>query len=119
MLGNFTSYSKVSVTPTSNQTLLQCNNPLGVIPKLVHITTTDRSSSYDCIFDYLLTPECGAVLYEYQSANAYQYGVVSNTDSPTAVRAYYLAADTIVVQRPTSGTTRWRAGITYDIHIYA
>lgn len=119
MLGNLTSYSKVSVTPASNQTLLQCNNPLGVIPKLVHITTTDRSSSYDCIFDYLLTPDCGAVLYEYNSANSYNPGVVSDTDSPTALRAYYLAADTIAVQRPTTSTTRWRAGVTYDIHIYA
>lgn len=115
-IGDLTQYAKVEVTPDSNQNLLTCANPLGVLPKLVRVASGDRESAAP-IYGYTCVPAfCveGHVLSGNDRAN---YGTpVAGT--PGNYREFRFTDSTIEIFRPASGS-KWTADKTYTVHIYA
>ena len=114
MNGDLSNYASVSFTPESDTNTLSCANPLGVVPKLVHITTSDRSQG--AMFDFACVPAFGGAAYYTTSE---QYGYWTATNPSTSYRTFNLTSSTIEVQRAASATGRWLSGVTYTVHIYA
>ena len=121
VVGNFTSYAVASVTPERDTNIISVTNPLGVVPKLVHVRTTDRpvTSDESCIYEFVLLPNIGASMYRYNSNdNARQAAPTAETPASSSYRQYRLTANTIEIVRATIGSV-WRAGVTYSFNFYA
>jgi hypothetical protein len=115
MMGDFSIYARVTVTPDAATNLLTCENPLGVIPKMVHVypSQIDNGGIADCV----LTADYGGGVYvDGTGVNRYQNWSPEDSINP---RTYLLTANAISIQRGGSATGKWLAGVTYTVHIYA
>lgn len=123
MLAGLQSYASVKVTPSAN-TILTATNPLGVIPKYIHITCEHNSAPYSengYLIEGWLTGEYGSFFGKNGStgANSVTHSVLVN-QTPAAVQTHYISADTISIYKG-NGTVsgRWHTGTEYTVHCYA
>lgn len=126
-LGSFTKYAKVKVTPTSNE-LFQVANPLGEVPKYVHIDCPVTSRPYEgqnggvrfCSFWDEMT--IGTMHSSNRATEAVYNVTMKKSDtipSPGTMQKYYIGADYIAAQAAATASGRWSTVTEYTVHIYA
>lgn len=120
---HLTSCQTVKTTPTSNN-FISVQNPTGVIPKLVHITSDSDSharNNLGFVLEAWYVPEWG---FMFATASA---GSGSNTavmftpvnQTPTAILTYYLSESTIESYKGDSATgNKWDTQTEYTVEIY-
>ena len=115
MIGDLSIHACVTVTPDADSSLLTCENPLGVIPKMVHVYPNQivNGGMADCV---LTTDYGGGVYVDGSGAKRYQQWTPEDSINP---RTYLLTANAISIQRGGSATGKWLSGTTYTVHIYA
>lgn len=124
MLGNFSEYASVKITP-DNVNLLSVTNPLEVVPKYVHIECDATSPIYDTAWGYLREVWLTTYHGVNQGSNGSTGGITSNfltrvNTTPTAVATYYMDADRIDVYRGSGAVSgKWSTSTEYTIHFYA
>ena len=116
MFGEFTQYIKISATPET-VTAFTITNPLGVIPKYVHIECPNITSGTD-LREAHLTPSYGAGFYV-SSGGVPSSGAYKPTETASVNSEFYFTASELKIRAQGSGTGRWRTTEPYDIHLYA
>ena len=116
MIGEFSRHASVDIIPDANTNQLSCTNPLGVVPKCVKVSTSDRSLWGIMSFSATQTTGVGA----YRKSDEASYCNAYLPDSGlTTVGKYWFTANTIDIMRAATGNVKWLAGVTYAVHIYA
>lgn len=123
MIADFTKYAEVKVTPSTTQ-MLSVINPLGVVPKYVHITCGYNSAPYTnngYSRELWATQIIGGVIGTSGSDGGVIYNVRKPVNqTPTAIEEYYLSDDALSFYK-SKGTVsgRWHTETEYTVHIYA
>ena len=115
MIGDLSLHAVVTVTPESDLNMLTCENPLGIVPKLVRIRSGDHPNG---MFDLAAIPEVGAGGYVYQGNDAANVWNVAS-EEPSNPRQFRMTESAIEIQRGAAAAGKWKTGSTYTIHIYA
>ena len=123
MIADFTKYAQIKATPSAEK-MLSVQNPLGIIPKYVHIACDHDSVPYTTngyLKELWLNDSFGMGVGTNGSTGVNSYGgykTVSQT--PTQNEAFYLSVSEISIYKG-SGTVsnRWHTGTEYTVHIYA
>lgn len=123
MIGSLSQYASAKATPSAT-TILSVTNPLGVMPKYVHIECDTDSAPFTSngyVREAALTDSFGYCYTTNGSSGGltgYVYSPVS--DTPTAVNTFRITADVIEVYKGTGSiTSRWETNTEYTIHVYA
>lgn len=106
----------------SSTSFLSFQNPSGVIPKLIHVTS-DRAShartTLGWVLDAWFTPKVGIIVSTYTgggSITTYFYPV---SQTPTEVNTYYITASSIELYKGDSATgNKWDTSTEYIVEIY-
>lgn len=116
MFGEFTQYIKISATPEAISAFT-LTNPLGVIPKYVHIECPNITSSTD-LREVHLTPSYGAGFFV-SAGGDLSSSSYKPTEATSGISQYYFTANEIKVRSTGAGSGRWRITEPYDVHFYA
>ena len=117
MTGDFSQYAAVTFTPKSNANLLTVENPLGVVPKLVRVKTTDRTTDTSMVYEFAGASAIGVDYHVYSGNDTVQTYIPTDSE-PSSVRTYRFTASAVEVYKPGAVPT-FKAGVTYTVHIYA
>lgn len=123
MLGYFSKYASVKVTPSSTAKL-SVENPLGVVPKYVHVTSEHDAAPYTAkgyARECWLADFRGSLYATNGSTGEDMTNIMSPVQqAPTAVQTYYFGADTVEIYKGTGSVSgRWHTSTEYTVHIYA
>ena len=122
MIADFTKYVEVKVTPSTTQ-MLSVINPLGVVPKYVHITCGCNSAPYTNV-GYLrelwATQIIGGAIGTNGKGNVICNNHKPVNQTPTADEEYYLSDDALSFYKSNGSVSgRWHTETEYTVHIYA
>ena len=123
MISDLTKYAQVKITP-STINILSVQNPLGIVPKYIHITCDNDSAPY----------LSNGYIREFQSSQWLGHEIGTNgsngtllqhpfypvSETPTAVNRFHLSESIIEIYKGNGSISgRWHTGTEYTVHIYA
>lgn len=123
MIANFTEYAEVKVTP-STITMITVQNPLGIVPKYVHITCEHDSAPYtiDGYLREVWLSQKEGMMYGTNGSDGSYHGKFLRpvNQSPTSTETFYLSSTEISIYKGNGAVSgRWRTDTEYTVHIYA
>lgn len=118
-IGEYTKHQRVVVTP-SDVTYLSINHTLGVVPKLVVVTSEQTFVSTTFMVSGVWAVGCGGSGVSFASGGGFvtnAYTVAANTTGSSNAYAYF-NSDNVVIRRATSAR-QFDTGTSYTVDLYA
>lgn len=119
-VGDFTKHQQVKVTP-SDAKQISVNHSLGVVPKIVVVTSTQTYVSSQFMFDGILMETCGGMRFMSGAGtfNGYYYPVeIDGSPSSGTTQKAYMSNSNVTIMRGAS-TRQFDTNTEYTVDIYA
>ena len=117
-VGEFTMYQMIQVDP-SDSALLRAEHTLGVVPKLVKITSTQTYAGTNYLVSGVLSYDCGGTMRSLNDGgtSGNTYNVFVSEPSSGNGSAYF--TDSVVVVRRYNSARYFDPAMTYTVELYA
>lgn len=122
MLAGLERYAAVRFTPT-DQRNVTVSNPLGVVPKYVHITAPHDSTAYNRGFyreGWLITTIGGMYNTNGSTSGEILSSFLPVNETPTVIETYYATSQEIVIKAGNAAVSnKFDTNTEYTFHFYA